>query len=424
MTIEHVDIGAGEIHEPKGISSAAVGSVYEADGLGSGSWIVEAAGNEIIVNSMADFPAAAAGVRTLDDDTRYVLAAGVTTSDRFVLGSNTQITSFSTISPVFEYTGTGAMFTAIDNTVLIQDIRLNCPNGEVFNFSDVATPNTNIGFIKDVLINNAAKFGTFDSLISLVITDTSCFNATDGITLAGTGWRVWRFQDIGMISTSATFVGVDLGLSECAGILFQTSLFTMTDPAAIAFKGAASSANVPVGSIGRISNMNTPAVGIALSGLTTDDIRWSFFDNDAVPDTMPDSFITMTGNATATTIAVTGTPVLIAGTWTEEQSSQFTTTAAGRITYNGERNLKAPILASLSCRMVSGSDTDVTFSLYKNGVQIAASQQGNTVKAAATGNTSIMWQDDIAEGDYFELFVANEDGTINILVEDAKFLIN
>lgn len=39
MTIEHVDIGAGEIHEPKGIASANAGEIYVADGGGSGSHI-------------------------------------------------------------------------------------------------------------------------------------------------------------------------------------------------------------------------------------------------------------------------------------------------------------------------------------------------------------------------------------------------
>lgn len=38
MTIEHSDIGVGEIHEPKGITTAAAGSIYVANGSSSGSW--------------------------------------------------------------------------------------------------------------------------------------------------------------------------------------------------------------------------------------------------------------------------------------------------------------------------------------------------------------------------------------------------
>lgn len=40
MTIEHNVITDPEIHESKGVSSAAAGRVYVADGAGSGSWII------------------------------------------------------------------------------------------------------------------------------------------------------------------------------------------------------------------------------------------------------------------------------------------------------------------------------------------------------------------------------------------------
>lgn len=38
MAIEHRLIAAGEIHEPKGVSSASSGEAYIADGSGSGNW--------------------------------------------------------------------------------------------------------------------------------------------------------------------------------------------------------------------------------------------------------------------------------------------------------------------------------------------------------------------------------------------------
>lgn len=37
---EHVNITDPNLHEPKGVSSAAAGKVYVADGLGSGAWIL------------------------------------------------------------------------------------------------------------------------------------------------------------------------------------------------------------------------------------------------------------------------------------------------------------------------------------------------------------------------------------------------
>ena len=78
MTIEHVDIGAGEIHEPKGISTASVGETYIADGAGSGVWKLEQAYGEmqILQNSTAIAVTAAAD-STLYTTTDYIKIAGI-----------------------------------------------------------------------------------------------------------------------------------------------------------------------------------------------------------------------------------------------------------------------------------------------------------------------------------------------------------
>lgn len=39
MTIEHKNITDGNIHEPKGASTATVGQIYISDGAGSGTWV-------------------------------------------------------------------------------------------------------------------------------------------------------------------------------------------------------------------------------------------------------------------------------------------------------------------------------------------------------------------------------------------------
>lgn len=423
ISIQHKDIPEAQLHEPKGASTAAIGSSYISDGAGSGNWTVESAANEIIVNSLTDFPTPVSGVITLLADTRYVLASSVSTTDRFVLSANTQITSFSVLSPTFEYTGVGTMFTAVDASVIVQAIRLNCPNGQIWDFSDVAVPNTNTVYLQDVTIVSCQKMGIFSSMVSLVISEVASFSTEQGYTIAGTGWRIWRHEGGGMLSTNATFVGMDVGVATTSSVLFDGLLVGMV-AGGVGLKGAAASANVVAGGIGRMRDMVMPIAGTALSGIDKDDIRWSFTDNDNIPDTMPDALISMINNATATTITVTGTPVLVSGTWVEQQVSHFSSTAAGRVTYLGERALRVTILLSLSCLMASGSDTDITFSLYKNGAQVTASQQSNTVKASATGNTSLIWQDTVSSGDYFEVFVANEDTTTNIIVQDAKFLIN
>lgn len=81
MAIEHVDISAGEIHEPKGINGASADQAYISDGLGSGSWQDVAVHNhygemEIIQNTTATAVTAATDA-TLYTGTDYVQLAGI-----------------------------------------------------------------------------------------------------------------------------------------------------------------------------------------------------------------------------------------------------------------------------------------------------------------------------------------------------------
>lgn len=65
---EHVSITDPNIHEPKGISTAAAKTVYEADGLGSGAWVKRefAHGSVAFINTTTPYtvtyPAAATKV--------------------------------------------------------------------------------------------------------------------------------------------------------------------------------------------------------------------------------------------------------------------------------------------------------------------------------------------------------------------------
>lgn len=53
MAVEHKDLTGDQLHEPKGAETAAAGSVYVADGSGSGTWSDPVAGiNNINLFSM------------------------------------------------------------------------------------------------------------------------------------------------------------------------------------------------------------------------------------------------------------------------------------------------------------------------------------------------------------------------------------
>lgn len=75
MPVEHVDITDPEIHEPKGVASAAAGEVYIADGAGSGSWKSSGwnvHGEMVITGNTTAQSLTAASDATLATDSDYV----------------------------------------------------------------------------------------------------------------------------------------------------------------------------------------------------------------------------------------------------------------------------------------------------------------------------------------------------------------
>ncbi len=85
MTIEHVSIGDPNIHEPKGISSAAGNTVYVANGAGTGVWrqltfseldAVQAYGSMVISNNAANFPLTAVADTSFATPAQYTLLTG------------------------------------------------------------------------------------------------------------------------------------------------------------------------------------------------------------------------------------------------------------------------------------------------------------------------------------------------------------
>lgn len=64
--VAHASLTGAELHEPKGVASAALGTVYVANGAGSGSW--SAIGTSNFTGMIADFPAIEAPTGWLECD--------------------------------------------------------------------------------------------------------------------------------------------------------------------------------------------------------------------------------------------------------------------------------------------------------------------------------------------------------------------
>jgi len=130
------------------------------------------------------------------------------------------------------------------------------------------------------------------------------------------------------------------------------------------------------------------------------------------------------GNSTATVIASTSTPVLIAGTWAFGVNTGFTQTSGGRFTYNGSTTAVMTIHASITLDPVSASNQNLSLYVAKNGAVIAATRISASIANGLTQNLALSTNQSFATNDYVELFVQNSTSTDNILVASALFGID
>ena len=61
-------------------------------------------------------------------------------------------------------------------------------------------------------------------------------------------------------------------------------------------------------------------------------------------------------------------------------------------------------------------EDNIAFVLYKNGAQVTDSVVYSTINATSPKNISLVWHDLVENGDYFELYTANIDANVDVVV--------
>ena len=380
--------------------------------------------NEVVVNAITDFPTAVSGVITLEDDTRYVLGAPLSTSNRFIAGDNVEISSGSFLQNTLTYTGSGVMFTAINKNFRICEASINCASGTFIDAQHTVGATYTIN-LKGLQIVDCTNFGTIADAAGIVLNQISVLNCDTGIVIDGANTLV----DIGQVFESsgagATFTALDFTGSVNTLLTINNLQAISTAANAVGIKGDASNANIAAGSIANVTDCKF--VGLfasTLSGITVDDIRWNFTANDGINDTFRDALVSIRGSATNTTISVAGTPVKAAGTWTVGQQSHFTGDTTGRVTYNGEKTIRLPVTAFVSLQPSSGTNKDLRVYIAKNGAVITNTGLKRRTDATNAGVITTGWQIDFSTNDYVEIWVANDTDTVSVNVVDAVFRVN
>jgi hypothetical protein len=377
---------------------------------------------EVVVNTMADLPAAVSGQIQLADQIKYVVGEDLNQgTDQFVLGADTVFSGLDENVVTVTYTGTGPQFTAIDKSCRLKGFTANCISGTFFNASNSAG---NEGTSNVILDNVDVDCATLGSIANLNIFGMfrCAFNSisTDGWTYIGTQGNVVTINDVVILQQA----GIFLDLGSATFLSFDIDNYLMLGSAGTTFlSGLTASGNIRTGGLGRVIRGRDFGAETILSGISVDDALWEFDLNDKIADTRADGLLSMQNNAVATIIAAPSSDgssaVLVAGTWVVERASQMTGTTAGRLTYNGGKDATLPMTVSVSVEPASGTNINLSAYIAIGGVVVANSKRSSSASAGSPSSITIPWQEVFSTTNFFEVFVENNDNTTNILVSSA-----
>ena len=384
---------------------------------------VETGTKTVLINQLSDFPDPVSGVITLLPDLNYLLANDIPLGvNRIVLTSRTSLQGTGVLNITLSYSGTGDMISWANVDVQLSNLRLSCPNGRVW----AGVNATEVVRMQSLSIEACDRIGSFTSTIStsIRITFVACLGATTGgITFAGQ-FAAFSHQSGLMRNTAGSLY--DLGT---ATFLFYDSMQVVATigAGATGITGLPNSGNIAPGGKGHIASCNflgaTP-----LDGLSIDNDNWYFTNNNGIADSNTSALLTMQDNTTETVISASSTDgsnaVIIAGAWDVQVQSKLAGTTGGRVTYSQSTGAKLAASVTLEVSPASGGTINLSAYTTVNGVVNAASKQTVEASPSNSGHINLLTLASVVDGDYLEIFVENNDSSVNINVSTAVIRVN
>lgn len=382
------------------------------------------ANNTVTVNSIDDFPEAIGGVITLAAQTNYMIGATIVTSDRFVAQDGTVLTSNNPFFPGLIYTGGSVMFTGLNSNFALDRIAISCPGGTAFDFS--CTPGNGSTFgLNIVSIIECASVGTFDNLRAINWTNSSAFNATQGLTITGVGnWEVMSVIRMGLTSASASFVGLDFTNSIHRSVEINNYVLNGVS-GAVGISGLTASANMEPSFVASVAQCEFVAPVTPLSGISEDDIRFSFLGNAGVPNSTVSANPYLTTQTTVTINTAGVYEKINQSNWDSTIATRVTVTPDGDIINDLEDEIKIQITGTATVEKVGGGTDLITARLVYNDDPTNAESVITEVGTENTAPTNIALTGVfiLQPNDSISIYVANQNSTSNIVVSYAKFSI-
>jgi len=382
------------------------------------------ANNIVIINEVSDFPAASGGTITLEDNITYYISDNIVTSDRFVCGQNNIITSNNPFANALIYTGGGDMFTGVNVSFAVDRGVISCPNAQPFNFSATVGNFPTFG-LNLTTIAACQKCGTFDNLRSVNFTNTAFFDCTEGVSLLGAdNWDTVTVSRLRIDGGASVINGFDLtnSLHETFEL---TNYVIIGGVGTVGVSGLANSANMKPNFIGSIDQCEFTSGVTPLTGMTIEDIRFSFANNSGLQDSTIDANPYLTTQTTVTINTVGVYEKINQGNWSSSEASRLSVSSDGDVTNLMEKPVKIQINGSVTLEKVGGGADLLTARLVYNDLP---NDPSSVITELGTDNTNptnigLVGIFTLNPNDSISIYVANQDSVSDVVVNYAKFAL-
>lgn len=370
-----------------------------------------------IIRSRFDFPAAVAGVITLENNATYFITGTIDLAgDRLVAGQNTTILGGSSENCVLKSTGlTGTALLTSEWTLPIRHIAIEANIAIDLDASGNANQALDwygVNFLNCPTIGTIANYTNF-------INFGSAFLNSANLTLDGTIGTIAFNQCLisGIAAQSAIILPSTLTIERRFRIIYSAVIVPLT-AIGISFSDTAT---VPAqGYV--LDTVNFGGTGTYLTGPDYLDNKTLFVNSVGIENTREVSQYFMNANATTTTITTTGVAVKVAGATTSAGMTAKFTNIDNRATYTGSVTRTFKVFATLS--LSSGNNQRIGCYIAKNGTIIPESETySDTTGNGDIFNAGIQTLVQLSTNDYIEIFVENDASTNDILVTDLNVVI-
>jgi len=369
------------------------------------------------VSSLADLPAAAAGVITLTSGC-YVFTKAID-----LLGARINcigtVCIMGTSSETASITSTGLGSNPIISTTFslpMRHITIIAGGASSAISAIAANPEYALDW-QAVNFLSTTTIGTISGYSNVIFTE-GAFLSSGGLTFTGSIGTV-AFSDMLFNIAAGTGISFPTGMTISRRIRVTNSSFVVA--AGATGINASTGASIPNDAY-ILDTVNFSGAGTYITGVTNNDNKARFTSCKGITNSVTLGYKTMINNATATTIGAANTPVKLAGTFTLGSSSQRFSLSTNKLVYDGALTLVCEV--SVNASLVTTANNIVAIYIYKNGVQIPES----VAKATATGsgkaeNISSHAIITATIGDQIDVWVENQTAGNNITGENAVVII-